>query len=245
MAKSLTPESTAADTGEHAEVSKLYHDFITRLAKKNILLVHKHAESPIERIYLCALALGFLMNDPLAAHFTPPLNDGFRSIEMFRNNHRARIGLKKSFEDQSGDTSLKGFLAALRRASPSMESEIESLEAKFLVYDMFHLDKAYHFVPQARFPEIKVEGKSVRLDLLAFIPADPTFYLSIECDGYKYHSSRERFVNDRKRDRILQKYGISVMRFSGTEIWTDPVGVAAETFERLVKGCEARHAALD
>jgi very-short-patch-repair endonuclease len=47
--------------------------------------------------------------------------------------------------------------------------------------------------------------------------------LVIECDGHDFHErTKEQAINDKTRDRELQRVGIPVIRFSGSEIWKDP-----------------------
>lgn len=52
--------------------------------------------------------------------------------------------------------------------------------------------------------------------------------LVVECDGAAYHNSLEQVSRDKRRDRYFAARGISVMRFSGTEIYRDARGCAAE-----------------
>lgn len=41
------------------------------------------------------------------------------------------------------------------------------------------------------------------------------------------------FTQDRKRDRALQKRGFQVLRYSGSEIYTDPIGVSYDLLGHL------------
>lgn len=52
--------------------------------------------------------------------------------------------------------------------------------------------------------------------------------LAVECDGAAYHGSAEQVSRDKRRDRYFVARGISVMRFSGSEIHRDARGCAAE-----------------
>lgn len=52
--------------------------------------------------------------------------------------------------------------------------------------------------------------------------------IAIECDGYEYHHTRDQIARDRKRERILQAKGWTVIRFSGSEIHRDPRACARE-----------------
>lgn len=48
----------------------------------------------------------------------------------------------------------------------------------------------------------------------------------IELDGHDYHKTKEQRTSDAKRDRYLEKEGWRVIRFTGSEVWRDPVACA-------------------
>ena len=60
--------------------------------------------------------------------------------------------------------------------------------------------------------------------------------LCVECDGHEYHSSREQIAHDNARTRDLLAGGCQVVRFSGSEIYADPAGCAAEALRLLHAG---------
>lgn len=65
---------------------------------------------------------------------------------------------------------------------------------------------------------------------------DVIVHLIIECDGHDYHDrSREQASRDRERDRELKKLGYEVFRYTGADIWKDPLACAAEAVEVLTK----------
>lgn len=44
--------------------------------------------------------------------------------------------------------------------------------------------------------------------------------IAIECDGHDFHErTKEQAQRDKQRDRNLQKAGVKVYRFTGSEIW--------------------------
>jgi very-short-patch-repair endonuclease len=56
----------------------------------------------------------------------------------------------------------------------------------------------------------------------------------IECDGHAFHErTKEQAARDKKRDRELLTSGWPVMRFTGSEIFADPVGCARQVQEHL------------
>ena len=46
--------------------------------------------------------------------------------------------------------------------------------------------------------------------------------VAIECDGAKYHSSREAYLYDRHRQKILENYGFVFHRIWSTNWWRNP-----------------------
>lgn len=51
----------------------------------------------------------------------------------------------------------------------------------------------------------------------------------VECDGHDFHErTKQQATRDKARDRYIQKCGFKVMRFTGSEIWKDPMKCALE-----------------
>lgn len=51
--------------------------------------------------------------------------------------------------------------------------------------------------------------------------------LIVECDGHDFHErTKEQAARDRDRDRQAQLAGIEIFRFTGSELWRDPLGCA-------------------
>src|SRR5262249_18477727 len=100
-------------------------------------------------------------------------------------------------------------------------------------YLFYGLGQSFHVTPQPTFEKIRVEGKSIRPDMMLWVPTRPDFKLIVECDGYKYHSDKEAFSKDRIRVRVLQQQGYQVFRFSGHEIVNDAMLKANEFLEYL------------
>lgn len=60
------------------------------------------------------------------------------------------------------------------------------------------------------------------------------FRMVIECDGHNFHErTKAQAKRDRKRDRILQSLGYVVFRFTGSEIWRNPLQCANQAIEYL------------
>lgn len=56
----------------------------------------------------------------------------------------------------------------------------------------------------------------------------------VECDGHDFHEkTKEQAKRDKLRDRILQSLGFPVYHYTGSEIWDDAFGAAAQVIRHL------------
>lgn len=56
--------------------------------------------------------------------------------------------------------------------------------------------------------------------------------LIVECDGHDFHErTKEQAAKDRARDREAQEQGFEIFRFTGSELWRDPIGCARQVIE--------------
>lgn len=63
--------------------------------------------------------------------------------------------------------------------------------------------------------------------------------LVVECDGHDYHErTKEQARRDKVRDRAFLADGLTVMRFTGSEIWNAGQRCAAECVAYLFEGDE-------
>ena len=91
---------------------------------------------------------------------------------------------------------------------------------------------------QAGFLDIKIDGRSIRVDMLMWIPEDDRCRIVVECDGFQYHRQKASFVSDRRRDRALKAEGYEVLRYSGSEMFHNPVETGYDLFDYLEKQIE-------
>lgn len=118
----------------------------------------------------------------------------------------------------------------------------------------YPLDKARHGVAMmgkpstTAFIEKQVQVAGWRVDFLIHYPLlgapeiDGELALAkliVECDGHAYHErTKEQAARDRRRDRVAQHQGLPVFRFTGSEIWNDPIGCADEVLAYMESGPE-------
>lgn len=139
-----------------------------------------------------------------------------------------------------GDTPIERlFFAALNLAVTHCEQEyftsarLVPVEAFESWKDMPELDRQTIFIS----PQVDVAGW--RVDFLIHVHADwsraeqpgPMGWnrLIVECDGHDFHErTKEQAARDRDRDRDRQAQldGIEIFRFTGSELWRDPLGCA-------------------
>ena len=62
------------------------------------------------------------------------------------------------------------------------------------------------------------------------------FKLAIECDGYEFHQkTKEQVKQDNEREFDLKMAGYDVLRFSGTQIFNNPIKCAEDTYNFIMK----------
>lgn len=86
--------------------------------------------------------------------------------------------------------------------------------------------------------EVAVAGHNYRLDFAIISwergQRDYAHRVAIEVDGHDFHErTKEQAARDRSRDRALTAAGWLVIRFTGSEVWRDPVACVAQVSELL------------
>jgi hypothetical protein len=109
----------------------------------------------------------------------------------------------------------------------------DELVSHIMVVYQLNLWNAMHYALQPRFPGFGRSGRAITSDLLVWVPGKRNLQIVVECDGFTFHSTREAFTSDRRRDRIFQRHGYRVLRYSGHEIHADPIETSFELFDAL------------
>lgn len=61
--------------------------------------------------------------------------------------------------------------------------------------------------------------------------------LVVECDGHNFHErTKEQAAKDRARDRWLTSKDYDVFRFTGSELWRNPMACAEQVTDWALKG---------
>src|SRR5690606_30143200 len=87
------------------------------------------------------------------------------------------------------------------------------------------------------FPQMKVS--EFRIDIVYDPKIEGVPKIAIECDGAKYHSSREAYLHDRHRQKILEGHGFVFHRIWSTNWWRNPQKEARRLVE-FIRSVESR-----
>lgn len=221
-------ESRDAKFGQYLDVG------LNILLEENLRLVFELTESPIETIFINSLILDFIKNDPLnlvvqhSVRNAPKQIDAFRDRRMkfqeFMSWYRTKYGNVAGVDDYLDSQLDKGNMEV---------GEHHYLRRHYALYELYALENRFHMILQPGLPDIHIEGRAVRPDIMFWVPSDESVRIIVECDGFQYHKGKAEFIRDRKRDRALKAQGYEVLRFSGTEIYSDPVAASHELAEYL------------
>ncbi|MBW1995541.1 MAG: DUF559 domain-containing protein [Deltaproteobacteria bacterium] len=206
--------------------------------KMNVENIFDHAESEIESLFFNSLNIAAFLNVPYLLVFTPPLESP-SDTDLLYQQIESTISLHHNeFIKETGKTDITEFLDFVNKAD-SFDNDLRFFLQFFtILYRIFPFKHAYHLSMQSSFKDVKIDNKYIRPDAYVWVPSNPDFRLIIECDGFRYHSDKESFTKDRARDRVLQRKGFIVLRFSGHEIYHDPVGKALELLDYFLENTD-------
>lgn len=228
-ATSFIEKMKAKQVNEPAEeqFNIFFGEALGALATENVQEVARRSRSPIEKMFLNAFVLGAIKSKHLISVHTT-FKDSAQEVAAFR---RALVNFRELetwFDANQPCATLGEFIDAEFSREKMQEDEQVFLHRLIFKYRYLPLEGSFHMSIQPRFPTIKIDGKSIRPDIYFWVPDRPDINIIVECDGYQSHSSKERFTNDRQRDRMLKSLGYDVLRFSGQEIYRDPPAASAE-----------------
>lgn len=216
--------------------SNFHSAFLENYAKINADLIFENCQSPIERIFISSLLLLFIKNGILGFTITPNLPDMEEGMKNYRSNHKSILKLIKSYKDTTGDLDLTNFEKSFKEkyidCGKYTEDDYHEICNHYYIVKNFTFN-SYHVTLQPKFPNIKIDNKSIRPDILVWCPGNKKIKLIVECDGFQFHNSKHSFENDRKRDRLLKMNGYDVIRYSGSEICRNPASVSQDLYDFL------------
>lgn len=142
-------------------------------------------------------------------------------------NFLSEILYNKYFYSLSENLSIKKVKEKLNKLSLSMEKEAFNLQSpiEIIMYYLIALVDGIVFSPQVEIGKYKV-------DFCITIPIynqEKDKKIIIECDGHEFHEkTKEQAQHDKERDRYLQAEGYPIYRFTGSEIYKNPLKIYFE-----------------
>lgn len=225
------------DTWENKDAAKLCRGWIEAWTDVGFNHIVTTAGSPLERVFLLSLLLGFIKWHPTGVVWTPAFDEDVEGvIETYRSDHVDALKAIETFKADHPRAGLGQMVVMLGDAMKQFPDEAGGIGAlqRHVFEEVFHTWDKFHITPQPKMTRIRVDGRSIRPDALAWIPSDPSYKVILECDGYDYHADKVQFTNDRRRDRVLACNGYKVMRFSGHEVFDDAISTAVEAYDFMV-----------
>jgi hypothetical protein len=209
------------------QFKEYFREAMRALLEENSAEVAALAGSPIEKIFLHSLFLSFIKNgDFLLLH--PTYDDTAKEITDFLAILKRWREFVTWFRANKPADSIETFLDGEVERGAMCQDERRGYIGYIFKYTYIPMDDYYHMTLQPRFPNIKIGGKPIRPDIYFWVPNKPDIKIIVECDGFHYHSDKQKFTSDRQRDRALKALGYDVLRFSGSEIVKDPVNAPYE-----------------
>lgn len=220
----------------HRNEAELIRAVLEMILIGNANLIEEYSESKLEQLFFNAINLiSGMFFSPFFLRFTPSPPSVNKYISSLIEEIEYSRQLEKEFLKlpDAEPKEFKQFLDWLADKGTISKELASKLHFFQITYNVLGFQNAYHFTMQAKFPDIKIQGRSIRTDLLIWLPFDNSFRLIVECDGFAYHGDKNSFTTDRQRDRVLKSHGYDVFRFSGPEIYKDPPNSAKELVEYL------------
>ena len=160
------------------------------------------------------------------------------------NNRRgafyAYLAYAKAVSEQDDESRLSVLNTLAENSSkPTTPIPIGELESPFEeeVYEAI----AEHFEERNIIPQLQFAG--FRIDLVYDTKKPGLPRIAIECDGAKYHSSREAYLHDSHRQKILEGHGFVFHRIWSTNWWRNPKKEAQKLVE-FIKSIEGSNPSI-
>jgi len=198
------------------------------IVDKNINEIHTNSKSPIETIFLSSVLFSGLLYDTRMFVFTPRNTSFIQSLKKFNAMKSGMNKLRKEYQKIHPNKALSEIdIDLLKIINNNCDKGFASMfEIHQVLYEIYGLKNSFHFTLQTFLENITNNGKRIKPDITIWVPENKKFKLIVECDGFKFHSNKTAFTIDRQKDRVLQRSGFQIHRYSGAEIYHNPVETA-------------------
>ncbi len=241
--RALEESVAAGDKEPDPFFEEFWKTLMTGIYPSNIDTIFRHSESEIEKLFLVSLMLYLTKNNIFNFVITPPFKNTNEELKHFRDYRKNRLSDIEAFKKETGGTE-SDYVAEIEAKAANGEIPKDDAEriVTEVVFEKNFVWDCFHITMQPAFPDILVDGKTIRCDMLVWKPDDERLNVIVECDGFEFHKEKPAFIRDRKRDRALKFKSFDVIRFSGSEIFTSFPTVSEElsnyiefAYEQLIK----------
>lgn len=176
---------------------------------------------------------------------------GGQSLLKAQALHELSLALDQIFEDEKGGSEIEKLFASSLRAW----SIISAPELFYMIFADDEREAELYRNMQSR-PSLVVEQQfkigPYRVDFLIsgwtngrirhaggrYTDVTPGWRkLVVECDGHEFHEkTKDQVARDKAREREIVSAGYEIFRFSGSEIWRNPLDCAGQISDWMVRG---------
>jgi hypothetical protein len=212
-----------------AGVALFADPFATRVAcevvastvRRSLEVIHEHARSQAEIVFLSALLLADLQQDPPGAIFLPPTEDteGY-AAEVFE--YYLQVSRTRS-ESLSDDEAVGGIVTSL--VPSALRHTFCEPEVRRYILERLELRSKLHVLMH---PVLSVQSGSVAADALMWLPERACPQVLLDCEQYSSTAKSKLAVPAVERE--LFQRGYVTIRYPSHEVLANPLLVASNLF---------------
>jgi hypothetical protein len=237
-------EMSLAETELAVVARGVTREITTSGGEANLSQVFASAESPIEQAFLNSFLFKMTLEDLLNVVVFGPVDDLEAHIDGAISEYNGFVDWLTGFFHFKGARSLQDAYEELdfwRKTGRMPDASYYRAHQMLAADGLVDFVNSFHVMIQ---PTMKLDGKTIRPDLAVWVPADPSIKIIAECDGFAFHSDKQSFQRDRIRDRRLMEIGFRVRRYSGPEIFANPIAAGRDLADYLFALPRARRPKL-
>ena len=181
----------------NTKIANLHTEILEEFQRRNDVLLSL-CESPIEKLFLLQI-LQYYYDQSVETYSFTYIVDNVETIRNPKNSKEQILESHVNFMEKGGCFFL--FMKGI-------QIENSTLKYQILPQYILQLDERTLRLDFAILVEERKKGQIIS-----------SFKFCIECEGHDYHSTKSQITKDNERMRILIKYGWTVLRYSGSEIF--------------------------
>src|SRR5262249_38258525 len=163
MAKKVVEEFAGIHPELDRRVIEDFKEELSAICEGTLTIVHDCAESPIEKIFLSAMLMSFLVQVKLQYLVVMrPMQDAIAEMKSLRRT----IPAVQAFARSIAPDKYVAMLDRHRDSGKIDQKQWSSAFGRYWNYCMHKNERELHIVPQASFPGIMPNGRGARADIL-------------------------------------------------------------------------------